>query len=605
MRQGRQRVLIASVVVSVVLFLSLVGAASAELSGPWEPTTSYPTGIYLHSCAIYSVYIYCVGGSTGSSVTAAVYYAEISSTGIVGSWTLTTSYPGSIYEHSCAIYSDYVYCVGGYTTTGPTTAVYYAEVSSSGVGSWTPTTSYPLGIYGHSCAIYSDYVYCVGGSTTGGPTAAVYYAEVSSTGVVGSWTLTTSYPTSINAHSCAIYLGYIYCVGGSTLSVSSATAAVYYAEVSSSGVGSWTPTTSYPTKIEATSCAIYSGHIYCVGGYYGSTVTYAVYYAAVSLSGVGTWTSTYSYPIDGYYHSCAIYSAVSSGYIYCVGGYDGGVTAAVYFAPIGPPTLSITTSATTPLAPGATSAKDTATLTGASNPTGTVTFTLYSDASCTTMVGSTASSAWTPNGGGSYSATGTVTYTFSTAGTYYWVASFAGDINNAGAGPTACGADGETLVVSPVAPSFSTSAITPLAPGATSAKDTATLTGASNPTGTVTFTLYSDASCTTMVGSTASSAWTPNGGGSYSATGTVTYTFSTAGTYYWVASFVGDANNAPAKTHCGDAGETLNVTTTVPEFPTGILALVIPVLAVYLLIRYGIGGRGKTLKPSPRRSAEK
>jgi hypothetical protein len=614
MRLGRRRILIVSVVVSLVLLLSPVGAAGTELSGSWTKTTSYPTSIYLQSCAIYSSDIYCVGGVNSSSVTDAVYYASVSPSGGLGSpWTQTTSYPTSIYHQSCVIYSSDIYCVGGYTDSGVTNAVYYAEVSPSGVGSWTQTTSYPLSIYGHSCAIYSDYIYCVGGySGTSGVTNAVYYAEVSPSGGVGTWTLTTSYPTSIYLQSCAIYSSDIYCVGGSTLSTgSSVTDAVYYASVSPSGVGSWTQTTSYPTSIEAHSCATYSGHIYCVGGSTGSKVIDAVYYASVSSSGVGSWASTYSYPIDIYYQSCAIYFG-SIGYIYCVGGYDGALTGAVYYAPLGPPALSIATSATTPLPLGSASATDTVTLTNVigTPATGSVIFTLYATdnaGSCSGSLGTATSGLWTSNGGGSWSASGTLAHTFSTAGTYYWVASYAGDANNAAAGPTACGATGETLTVGQLTPTLSTVATTPLAVGATSASDTAILNGAFNPTGPVTFTLYvtnTGGVCSGVVATVTTNNWSYSAGGYYIASGTVTYPFNTPGTYYWVASFAGDATNTAATASCGTTGEVLNIAQiSIPEFPSGLLALALPVLAVYLLMRYGIRGRGKTVKSSLGRSA--
>jgi len=142
----------------------------------------------------------------------------------VGAWTAATSYPTSIALQSCAIYSGYIYCVGGYTV-GFTSAVYYATVSSSGVGAWTSTTSYPTNIAEQSCAIYSGYIYCVAGNAGFGATSAVYYATVSSSGV-GAWTSTTSYPTTVDFQACATSSGYIYCVGGDFN-------AVYYTPISS------------------------------------------------------------------------------------------------------------------------------------------------------------------------------------------------------------------------------------------------------------------------------------------------------------------------------------------------------------------------------------
>jgi len=73
--------------------------------------------------------------------------------------------------------------------------VYYALLSSGGVGAWTQTTSYPVDVSSQSCVVNSGYVYCIGGSN------AVYYAPLSSSGV-GAWTQTMSYPGSAGAQSC-------------------------------------------------------------------------------------------------------------------------------------------------------------------------------------------------------------------------------------------------------------------------------------------------------------------------------------------------------------------------------------------------------------------
>ena len=161
---------------TVLAFTAVFAAqsANAETLGSWSSTTNYPTTISNQSCAIYSGYIYCVGGDTGIT-TSAVYYATVSSSG-VGAWTpLAAGYPTSIAEQSCAIYSGYIYCVGGYTGSTYTSAVYYATVSSSGVGAWTSTTSYPTNIAEQSCATSSGYIYCVGGYFN-----AVYYTPISS-----------------------------------------------------------------------------------------------------------------------------------------------------------------------------------------------------------------------------------------------------------------------------------------------------------------------------------------------------------------------------------------------------------------------------------------
>ena len=147
----------------------------------------YPTNVYTQSCAVSGGYIYCVGGSTtnGGSPTNAVYYAQLSLTGGVGTWSSTTNnYPINIQFHSCATSSSYIYCVGGYNGSAVTNAVYYAAVSSSSVGTWSSTHVYSSSVNGLSCASSSGgYIYCVGGSTNTAGTATqslVRYALPSS-----------------------------------------------------------------------------------------------------------------------------------------------------------------------------------------------------------------------------------------------------------------------------------------------------------------------------------------------------------------------------------------------------------------------------------------
>ena len=95
---------------------------------------------------------------------------------------------------------------------------------------------------------------------------------------------------------------------------------------------------------------------------------------------------------------------------------------------------------------------DTATLSGASIPTGTVTFQVYSNSACTGAPVFTSANSIS----GSSATSGS--FTPASAGTYYWEASYPGDSNNNGAS-SSCGANGEVLTVNPalVAPVISVS----------------------------------------------------------------------------------------------------------------------------------------------------
>ncbi len=236
------------------------------------------------------------------------------------------------------------------------------------------------------------------------------------------------------------------------------------------------------------------------------------------------------------------------------------------------------TSLTTRVMPSATVAAgtaihDTATLVGSHAPTGEVTFHLYgpfaagSPATCTgTPVTSTGSLSGTPGTASSESFTPTV------AGSYFWTASYPGDANNQAASST-CGAANEETTVT----AAETSLTTRVMPSATVAAgtaihDTATLVGSHAPTGEVTFHLYgpfaagSPATCTgTPVTSTGSLSGTPGTASSESFTPTV------AGSYFWTASYPGDANNQAASSTCGAANEETTVTAAETSLTTRVM----------------------------------
>lgn len=131
---GRHVLILVVGLIAISPFVNHASAGSIDSSGS---TTSYPTNMAHGSCAIYSGYIYCVGGGTGLGSTPAAYYAPISSSG-VGAWATTASYFATTYSEdiegqSCATDSGYIYCVGGQpvSLTGYTTAVDYADLTSN------------------------------------------------------------------------------------------------------------------------------------------------------------------------------------------------------------------------------------------------------------------------------------------------------------------------------------------------------------------------------------------------------------------------------------------------------------------------------------------
>ena len=420
----------------VLLALSIIIAGlpvSASLNS-WSPTTNYPTSTYAESCVVDSGFVYCIGGVSGpdqinAAYTNAVYFAPLKSNGGVGSWSSTTNYPTSS-EESCVASSGFVYCIGGYNGVGfdSSNAVYFAALSSAGVGSWSSTTNYPIGISGQSCVVDSGFAYCIAGNVNGSTaTDAVYFAQLSSAGV-GSWSPATNYPASIYGESCVASSGFVYCIGGYNGSTSTST--VYFASLNSNGgVRLWSPATSYPTSAFVQSCAVTAGFVYCIGGRTSGSLavpTNAVYFGPVSSIGVASWSSATNYPLSIDQQSCV----VGLGFVYCVDGLNGNgvtITNEVYFAS----ETHNTSSAIATCSPSSVDLNQptqcTVTVTDTSvsptSPSGTVTFSSSGPGSFSPSNTCTLSSA----GSSTASCTTTVSYTPSNEGTQTITGTYAGD----------------------------------------------------------------------------------------------------------------------------------------------------------------------------------
>jgi len=264
----------------------------------WTPVpNSYPNDISGESCVVSSGYVYCVGGSqdAGGDDVANSYYAQLGSGGELGTWFYTTPYPISIDSQSCVTASSYIYCVGGNNetdgtdgTVAPSSSVWYAQLSPTGIGVWSKTASYPLNAYLPSCVSTGQTIYCLGGvDSSDNPLGNAFYATLTDAGI-GGWIPTTSYPLPATGQACGASSGFISCVGGATSGgqTASYTNAVYSAPVSADGIGTWKEGPDFPVSV-ATNCVISSSHLYCVGGFDGSSEgenNYVRYASLASLS---------------------------------------------------------------------------------------------------------------------------------------------------------------------------------------------------------------------------------------------------------------------------------------------------------------------------------
>jgi hypothetical protein len=296
--------------------------------------------------------------------------------------------------------------------------------------------------------------------------------------------------------------------------------------------------------------------------------------SAVAVNGNGTYTSAPGFTATavGAYRWIASYSGDAANAAVAGACNDANENATITPAT---PALVTTASAGGPIG---TVLTDQATLSGGASPTGSITFRLYgpNDASCAGAPVFT-SNAIAVSGNGTY--TSAPGFTSAALGTYRWIASYSGDANNA-AIPGACNGANESATITTAAPALVTTASAG-GPIGTVLTDQATLSGGVNPTGSITFRLYgpNDASCTGAPVFT-SNAIAVNGNGTYaSAPG---YTSTAVGTYRWIASYSGDANNVAIPGACNGANESATIT----QPPTKDRP--IPTLSQWMLLALGL-----------------
>ena len=281
---------------------------------------------------------------------------------------------------------------------------------------------------------------------------------------------------------------------------------------------------------------------------------------AIAVNGTGIYTSAPAFApaAAGVYRWRAFYSGDAAN-----AAVAGACNDANENATITPVTPGIATTASTG-GPAGTVLTDQATLSGGVNPTGSITFRLYgpNDASCSGAPVFT-SNAIAVNGNGTY--TSAPGYAANAIGVYRWIASYSGDAANA-AVAGACNDANENTTITPASPALVTTASAG-GPIGTALTDQATLSGGASPTGSITFRLYgpNDASCSGAPVFT-SNAIAVSGNGTY--TSAPAFTPAALGTYRWIASYSGDANNAAIPGACNGANESATITTTSPTLVT-------------------------------------
>ena len=220
----------------------------------------------------------------------------------------------------------------------------------------------------------------------------------------------------------------------------------------------------------------------------------------------------------------------------------------IFFKASASPAVTLTTTASPTVVIGG-SVSDSVNVGSGFNPTGSVTFSLYgpNDATCGNAPIFTDTK--TVSGDGTYNS---ASFTPATAGTYRWIVTYSGDTNNF-AGSGSCNDANESVVVSKATPTLSTLVSPNTHRVGAMVTDTATVSGGFSPTGTVTFRLFgpNDSTCSTAPVFTSTK--TLSGGTATSDPFIPTL----PGTYRWIASYNGDANNNAVVGLCNAANESV------------------------------------------------
>jgi N-acetylneuraminic acid mutarotase len=235
--------------------------------------------------------LYYVGGQTGSATTTAqatVYYSSSISSGNPTWGTASNGLPAARTQMGVAVWNNRIYVAGGYDSSGSVTSTVYASPQQNSGGdissSWpAATTSFNVARSGLTVMAYANNLYVVSGYDGSNYLSDVQYSQISTTdGSVGSWSYTTSLPSSLSGADGFVSNGYMYVIGGTT-DGTACLPSTYVAPISANttiasgnnptGVGTWFQDNQNYSGDRYGAAAVYSGgKAYVLGGGCSSTI---------------------------------------------------------------------------------------------------------------------------------------------------------------------------------------------------------------------------------------------------------------------------------------------------------------------------------------------
>ncbi len=227
-------------------------------------------------------YLYYIGGQNKSNVTVStVYYNQIGSNGLPGSWSTATKPLGDTgsggqarVNLNCSVFNGFIYATGGLdgSAAASTTVFHTPSLANGGdiTSNWTSSTAFTTARENHIALAAGGYLYILGGDDKTTALSDVQYIQLDpATGnTTGSWAYTTDLPQTISTAGAYAANGYVYVMGGRT-AAASCLATTQVASINSSGtLSAWNVSANNFSSVRfGNGVAFYNGYYYSVGGH--------------------------------------------------------------------------------------------------------------------------------------------------------------------------------------------------------------------------------------------------------------------------------------------------------------------------------------------------
>ena len=147
--------------------------------GAWTTSTPLPGTVTYSQAIVTKTQVYLLGGRINGASSSTVYTAPINLDGTLGAWTTSTSLPGTVYYSQAIVTKNRVYLLGGIINNASSSTVYTAPINLDGtLGTWTTSTSLPGTVYASQAVVTKNRVYLLGGYTSNGSSSTVYTAPI-------------------------------------------------------------------------------------------------------------------------------------------------------------------------------------------------------------------------------------------------------------------------------------------------------------------------------------------------------------------------------------------------------------------------------------------